>query len=746
MLMKRILCLSALFSLFLVGCEREIDGPEDVIQGDKVYKVTMEPVAETKTALSEDNRVIWGEGDRLMVFEGIASGAQYEVNPESVGQSSGSFTFVKNIENEDASGAALGHNVAFYPFDKSLLCEAVTGGSYILEEVELPQTQQYARNSFGPESFPMVAVGNIGSKDLAFRNICGAVMLQIKGDVTVKSISLKGNDGEALSGKAVVRAYADGTAPLIEMEDDALLGVMLDCGDGVGLGAVATEFIIAVPPVEFSKGFTALITATDGRSMEFRTDKANVVPRSTVLKMPEIVFEDGNRTFQPVYINDPGIAYVWDESVIPEITIHITKDEWNRLLKRYDEFSHNVDYFHADFTYKKGDEAHFIEDGGVRLRGNTSRRRPEGNGGEMHNSSNPDWHHCHFGINFRKYHKDSDHTINGIRKVNLKWFKDDPCYVRELYCYDLFRRYGIWTAAHDVYCRLWLDVEGDAEPAYYGVYEMIEPIDDEFVERRVDGMFKSDKGFLWKCVYGVSGPADLRTDGDNAAPYSKMNWDQDNGINYTYEFKGDEEDFEAAKIQLGDFMQKLNGKGEESFYKWINEVCNVELLLKTYAVNVALGMWDDMWNNGNNYYLYFNTTDQYDYEVFFLPYDYDNTLGTSSNCGVQSDAGRQDPYNWGDSGLLMERMMKFDDFRQIYRDALKELVDPANALFHMDASVPRIKAWQQKISPYISNDTDEDMSVYDQPAHWGNHHEYRLMDTGSNNFFKVKTQTINNMK
>jgi spore coat protein CotH len=225
-----------------------------------------------------------------------------------------------------------------------------------------------------------------------------------------------------------------------------------------------------------------------------------------------------------------------------------------------------------------------------------------------------------------------------------------------------------------------------------------------------------------------------------------MNWDQDNGINYTYEFKGDEEDFEAAKIQLGDFMQKLNGKSDESFYKWINEVCDVELLLKTYAVNVALGMWDDMWNNGNNYYLYFNTTDQYDYEVFFIPYDYDNSIGTSSHCGVQSDAGRQDPYNWGDSGLLMERMMKFNDFKQIYKDALKELADPANDLFHMNASVPRIKAWQEKISPYVSNDTGEDMWIEDKPAGWGNHGEYRLMDTGSNNFFKVKTETINKMR
>lgn len=440
----------------------------------------------------------------------------------------------------------------------------------------------------------------------------------------------------------------------------------------------------------------------------------------------------------PGQINDPGIAYLWDESIIPEITVSMTVDEWNRLLKRYDEFSHNVDYFHADFTYRKGNEVFEIEDGGIRLRGNTSRRRPEGNGGQEHDAVNPDWHHCHFGINFRKFHKDDEHTIKGIRKVNLKWFKDDPCYVRELFCYDLFRRYGIWTAAHDIYCRLWLKI-GDSEPAYYGVYQMIEPIDDEFIERRVDGMFGNDKGFLWKCGY-ADGPADLNgLDGS-------WSIDLDNGVNYTYEFKGDEEDYDAAKEQLEDFILKLQGKGEESFYNWIKTVCDVEFLLKTYAVNVAVGMCDDHWNNGNNFYLYFNSKDKFDYQLFFLPYDYDNTLGTSWHIGVTSDPGRQDPYNWGDTGLLMERLMRFDEFRKIYRDALQELVDPEKGLMDTDASMARIKAWQERISPYVSNDTGEDMSIYDKAADWGNLHDYKLMTKGNNNYFEVKTKTINSMQ
>lgn len=157
-------------------------------------------------------------------------------------------------------------------------------------------------------------------------------------------------------------------------------------------------------------------------------------------------------------------------------------------------------------------------------------------------------------------------------------------------------------------------------------------------------------------------------------------------------------------------------------------------------------MWDDHWNNGNNFYLYFNTTDKYAYKVYFLPYDYDNSLGTSSNCGVISDSGRQDPYNWGDNGLLMERLMRFSDFKLAYKNALLELTDPAKDLFDMESSVSRIKLWQQNIAPYISNDTGEDMKIEDKPASWGNHGEYRLMDTGSNNFFRVKTETIKKMK
>ena len=442
-------------------------------------------------------------------------------------------------------------------------------------------------------------------------------------------------------------------------------------------------------------------------------------------------------------VEKTGYDYVWDydATTLPELHIEVSVTEWNHLLSLYDANHNTKQYIMAErATFVRDGKSTAIDSIGLRLKGNTSRRRPEGWGGDwMHITDNADWHHVHFGINLRKYVKDEEHTIQGVRKLHLKWFKDDPAYVREVYCYDLFRRYGVWTAADDTYCRLWLHVNIDSTEAYYGVYEMIEPVDENFLKRRKDeAQFGTAKGNLWKCKY-ANGMASLNN------PYNGDFWyDDDSDDNHTYTLQTNTKRFDNAKAQLVDFMLKLNGKSDESFYQWIHEVCDVDLLLKTYAVSVAVGQWDDYWNNGNNYYLYFTTEDIYDYKFYLIPYDYDNTLGTTYNCGVQTDAGRHDPLNWGlNSNRLIQRLMVFDDLRAKYISYLKEIVGESNGLLHYDASKARIEAWQEKIAPYVANDTGEDMEIKDQPASWGNHHEYRLLEDGENNFFRVKAATIN---
>lgn len=435
-----------------------------------------------------------------------------------------------------------------------------------------------------------------------------------------------------------------------------------------------------------------------------------------------------------------AVKYVWNEDTFPEITLKVSVDEWNRMLTTYDQNSGTKQYFKGDVTFFNGTDTYEFSEAGWRLRGNTSRRRPEGNGGEMHNANNPDWHHFHTQLNFRKYHKDEEHTINGVRKMYLKWHKDDPMYVREMYCYDLFRRYGVWTAINDIYCRLWIQV-GDGKPAYYGVYEMLETVDDEYLEVR-SHLFGNDKGNLWKCSYTSDGPARLNYDMD-ANQSHLFGLDVDTDQQWTYELKTDNFSFDSAKAQLVDFMYKLQYLSGDELKTWLEETIDIPLLLRTYAVNVTVGMWDDYWNNGNNYYMYFNGGGTEGYKFYFIPYDYDNTLGTSGTGMRLSDSGRDTPFKWGTNAQhpLIHKVLECDTkYKDLYVSYLRELIDPSAGYFDYASSTARIRAWHSKISPYISNDTGEDMNIYDQPASWSNHGEYRLLEN-NNNFFKVKAES-----
>lgn len=431
------------------------------------------------------------------------------------------------------------------------------------------------------------------------------------------------------------------------------------------------------------------------------------------------------------------LDWVFDMNELPEIRIDVTEEQWNALLKEFDRDNNTSAYIHCDAEFKSKGETHNFVDAGLRLRGNTSRRRPEGNGGEMHKRDNADWHHCHFMLNLRKFQKDDAHELHNVRKLHLKWHKDDRAYCRELYAYDLFRRFGIWTAAYSSYCRLWIHVEGDAEPAYYGVYEMIEAVDDKYVKKR-KSLFGDHEHNLWKCRFGA-------TLNYNDIHNASIHFDDDSGANYSYELKSNIENFDIAKAQLIEFTRNLTMRTGQDFHDWIASVCDVELLLRTYAVNVIVGMWDDYWNNCNNYYIYFNSSDKENYKFFFIPYDYDNSLGTSSHCGVQEDAARHDPLQWGDTGRcpLIGKILQFDDYRKIYVDALYELCSPDRDLFYWEKSIARINAWHSMIRDYVDNDTEEDCEIKDRPAGWGNHGEYRLLNPSLDvNFFRIKATSI----
>lgn len=434
---------------------------------------------------------------------------------------------------------------------------------------------------------------------------------------------------------------------------------------------------------------------------------------------------------------DDALAYIFDESVLPEIHINVLESEWNRLLESFDADINTEEYVYCTATYIKGTDTTVVPWSGLKLRGNSSRRRPEGSYGKPHDSEHPDWHHAHFGVNFHKYIKDEAHKVHGMQKLLLKWFKDDPLYVREIYCFDLFRRYGVWTAVNDVHCKVFLQVENEKE-AYFGIYQMMEPVDEHYLKRRKE-IFRyyggHENGYLWKCRWG-SGLRAVDDDFNN----------DDDTKNHPYTLKTHNDRFPEAKALLQDFIAKVNMKDNSEFAAWVAGACDVHLLLRTIAVTVAVGSWDDYWNNHNNWYLYFDRLDS-GYRFYYIPYDFDYTLGTSGDTYFQKDAALKNPLNWGSSAYpLIYRILQTQEWRDYYVDCLKELCDPEKDYLYYHYSIERIKAWHRRISPYVMNETFEDCEIVDEPASFGTTPWYRLLDTDpSVNFFRVKARVINEL-
>jgi spore coat protein CotH len=433
-----------------------------------------------------------------------------------------------------------------------------------------------------------------------------------------------------------------------------------------------------------------------------------------------------NKDTSVVVVKPQPIIKLFDIDAFPEILIEITTDEWNKFLTYYDRNQQNEEYVMCSFTIVDNSTIIKQDSCGLRLKGNTSRRRPEGKKGEIHNSTNPDWHHASFSIKFNKYIKSQE--IAAIDRINLKWFKDDAMYLREVYCYDLFERFGVWTAPKSSYARLKLKIKEDKNTVYYGVYQLLEVVNDDYLKSRKK-LFADDNGFLWKANWG----ADFVSPNTSAMDIENITLDK----TYTpvYDLKTNTQSLVLARQILVDFIENLNSKSGNDFKAWISTVTDVPLFLKTYAVSVLCGMWDDYWVNKNNFYFYFNSQGKF----FFIPYDYDNTLGTSS---IMNDSGRQNLLNWGNnSHPLVKKIIDIPEYRSLYISYIRELCNPANDLFHATKSGIRITNWHNMISNYISNDTGEDMIIEDKPASWGNCGFYRLLGN-SNNYFVIRAENI----
>ena len=309
--MKRILFAAIAASAMIVACQKT---EENFEQSDAhELHASIEADGASKTVLDENNNVRWSEGDQIIAFMNTSLGLKYQLKDTYIGETSGYFSKVSSGSSDDlGAGMEWDHIVAYYPYAESIKCAKI-GDNYAIDVV-LPTEQTYEADSFGDGAWPMVAVSN--DNDITFKNVCGGMKLQLKGTQKVTSIKIQGKNNEKLSGAATVTAYTDETKPAITMVSGASTSVTLNCGSGIQLNqSTATEFIIALPPVLFSKGFTVTVTDDSGNPYTVETDKANTVLRSSLLVMPDFKLDASSG-------DDSGGE---GEEIIPVGTVTVSK-------------------------------------------------------------------------------------------------------------------------------------------------------------------------------------------------------------------------------------------------------------------------------------------------------------------------------------------------------------------------------------------------------------------------------------
>ena len=291
-------------ALMMASCSVQEEDFRTSVRDDVVFHAVLEqPVEEnTRVYVNDELYLRWHADDRVSIFNHSTANQQYRFNGET-GDNGGDFTLVGEA---GAAGDPIADVVAVYPYQESTRISE----SEVLT-VNLPAEQTYAENSFGPNSATMVSVTS--DNMLNFKSVGGFLKIRLYGEgYSVRSLTLKGNNGEKLSGEATVTMPLDET-PSIEMAEDAGTEITLVCPDPVALGATADqskEFWFVVPPVEFEEGFTVTVRLLEGLFVK-STSKHLTFERNRLSKMsPFQITEDA--VFQPVpEAVDLGLSVRW---------------------------------------------------------------------------------------------------------------------------------------------------------------------------------------------------------------------------------------------------------------------------------------------------------------------------------------------------------------------------------------------------------------------------------------------------
>ena len=310
-----------------------------------------------------------------------------------------------------------------------------------------------------------------------------------------------------------------------------------------------------------------------------------------------------------------------------EINLRFTNKSIYKLAK-YSSDDNKKDMYHpCDMTINMNGNSYIFNEVGARMKGNTSRNDNFVNENGKFNAP------VHFKISVSQTFDDKDDNdyyirewensdlkserkkrrIGSAKKFDIKYNKnEDNTFTRQIYAYHAFKEEGLISQRNNL-VKVNIFSESDKMTQ---LYELQECIDSEFLERRYSE--EEASGNLYKCTYTDKGAADLTNYNDNKIGVEKGNYHPA----YDLKTNDDEEDHTLLK-NLIDSLNKDTRKASE-YKETFDSMVDAEALIKFLAMSWVIGNPDDIRNNSNNYYMYFNSLNN---KATFIPYDFDRCFG-----------------------------------------------------------------------------------------------------------------------
>ena len=339
------------------------------------------------------------------------------------------------------------------------------------------------------------------------------------------------------------------------------------------------------------------------------------------------------------------IASAFDSSIVQDISINITTENWQDILNNpLDEEYHDTSVTFNGVT---------LDSVAIRTKGNSSLISVA--------QSNSDRYS--FKLDINKYV--DGQKFFGLKKFTLHNSFNDPSYMREAITYDLLTEIGVAAPQH-AFVNLYVNDE------LFGLYLMVEAIDGEFLENN----FTNANGDLYK-PDGVG--SDLKWISADIESYSDIN------------LKTNEDTSDNGAFI--NFVEQLSAGS--------TDVIDVDSLLKYLSVSVALSNLDSYHGSlAHNYYLY-----EQDGIFSLLPWDFNEAFGTF-NMGCNGEDIRELYIDEPTSGSLADRplvanVLSNSEYLETYHNYLWTLIEGS---LSNDAFNARVNTIADLIRQHVTND------------------------------------------